>query len=193
MPLYDPEAMIAEARRQRGQAESLATPLDARDFDWRPGEGRWSVGECLEHLALMNDIYLDALEPALAQARESGQLSGGAQKPGRHSRLGDAFVRSLEPPPGRFRGRAFARTVPAQRAKSEVLAQFLDAQDRMIRVIGSARDIDLARARMRSPFFRPLRLSIGQAFGAMLAHNRRHIWQAEGVLALLRTNPQARD
>ena len=70
---------------------------------------------------------------------------------------------------------------------------FMAAQDRVLRTIEAARDLDLRRARMRSPFFKPLRLTLGQSFGAILAHNRRHIWQAEGVLALLRTNPQARD
>lgn len=193
MPLYEPDAMLAEARRQRGQVESLSAPLDDHDFEWRPDPSRWSVGECLQHLALMNVIYLDHIDETIARARETGLLAQPAERAMRHGRLGDAFVRSLEPPPGRLKGKAFARTLPGQRPKSEVLPMFMAAQDRVLRAIETARDIDLRRARMRSPFFKPLRLTLGQSFGAILAHNRRHIWQAEGVLALLRTNPQARD
>lgn len=192
MPLYDVDAMLAEARRQRGQVESLAAPLRESDFEWRPDGGRWSVGECLEHLALMNGVYLDAIDAAVASAREAGLRAELSQDDLRHGRIGDAFVRGLEPPPGRMKGKAFARTLPGQKPKAVVLPTFLETQDRLIRTLDGARDVDARRTRMRSPFFKLLRLTLGQAFGAVLAHNRRHIWQAEGVLALLRTNPQTR-
>lgn len=193
MPLYDVDSLLAEARRQRGQVESLASPLQDHEFEWRPADGRWSIGECLQHLALINGIYLDAIDGVVARGREAGLAPQASEKARRHGRLGDAFVRSLEPPPGRLKGKAFASTVPAQAARSVVLPAFLDAQDRLVRTIDAARDVDFRRTRMRSPFFKPLRLTLGQSFGAVLAHNRRHIWQAEGVLALLRTNPQTRE
>lgn len=193
MPLYETEAMLAEARRQRGQVTSLAAALADAQFVWRPAAGRWSVGECLGHLALMNGIYLDAIEVAVGRARDAGLVADRVEIAMRHGRLGDAFVRSLEPPPGRFKGKAFARTVPEQKPKSVVLPMFIDAQDRLVRTLEDARGVDLRRTRMRSPLFRALRLTLGQSFGAVLAHNRRHIWQAEGVVALLRTMPQARD
>ncbi|HEX6587884.1 MAG TPA: DinB family protein [Longimicrobiales bacterium] len=193
MPLYDVDALLAEARRQRGQVESLGAPLGDHEFEWRPDAGRWSIGECLEHLALINGIYLDAIDAALAEARAAGLRADPAERAKGHGRVGDAFVRSLEPPPGRLKGKAFARTVPSQKPKSVVLPAFLGAQDRLLGTIEDARGLDFRRARMRSPFFRLLRLTLGQSFGAVLAHNRRHIWQAEGVLALLRTSPQSRD
>ena len=193
MPLYDIDAMLAEARRQRGQVESLSAPLGDREFKWRPDGNRWSVGECLEHLALMNGIYLDAIDVAAARTRDAGLFVEPTEKATGHGRIGDAFVRSLEPPAGRLKGRAFAPTVPEQKPKAVVLRRFLETQDRLVGTLEGVRDLDLRRARMRSPFFRLLRLTLGQSFGAVLAHNRRHIWQAEGVLALLRTNPQTRE
>ena len=193
MPLYDADALLSEVRRQRGQVESLATPLTEAEFAWRPAGGRWSVSECLEHLALMNGIYLEAIDAAVARSRAAGLLAQASERADRHGRIGDAFVRSLEPPPGRLKGKAFASTVPAQTSKAAVLPQFMEVQDRFARTIDAARDIDFRRTRMRSPFFRPLKLTLGQSFGAMVAHNRRHIWQAEGVLALLRSNPRTRD
>ena len=193
MPLYDVDALLAEARRQRGQVESLGAPLEDHEFEWRPDPARWSIGECLEHLALINGIYLDAIDAAIAEARAAGLRADPAERAKGHGRVGDAFVRSLEPPPGRLKGKAFARTVPSQKPKSVVLPAFLAAQDRLLGTIEGARELDFRRARLRSPFFRLLRLTLGQSFGAVLAHNRRHIWQAEGVLALLRTSPQSRD
>ena len=188
---YRPDDLIAEARRQRVQAETTAALLDDAAFTRRPTPDRWSVSECFEHLALINEIYLDAIADAVARAPGGKPAAEGAKRARRHGWLGDAFVRSLEPPP-RLKGGAFKATIPTRSGKAEVLPRFLAQQDRLIRVVTETRDLDYARVRLRSPFFKLLRLSLGQAFGAILAHNRRHIWQAEGVHALLRTNPQDR-
>lgn len=181
---YDPLDLAAEAMRQRTVVEELAAPLDDAAFARRPDHGGWSVGECLDHLTLMNRVYLDAIDDAMRRGRARGLTREAAKgrRSGRHGWLGDAFARSLEPPP-RIRTPTFRRTTPqAPRARADVLADFLSTQDRLTRAIESAGDLDLARVRMRSPFFALLPLSLGQAFGAMLAHNRRHIWQARRVL-----------
>ena len=187
---YDADALQVEARRQRAQVEATAAPLDDVTFAQRPEAHRWSFGECLEHLALINTIYLDAIDATIGRARGDDALRAG-KRSRRHGWLGDAFVRSMEPPP-RMKSGAVKGTKPLQRPRSEVLTEFLAAQDRLIRTIGEARELDLARVRMRSPFFKLLRLSLGQAFGVLLAHNRRHIWQADGALALIRSNPLTR-
>jgi len=188
---YAPDDLIAEARRQRSQVEEMAESLGEALFAQRPSSEKWSIGECIEHLALINTIYLDAIDAAAAHAEAQGLVRAADRRAGRHGWLGDLFVRSLEPPP-RVKGGAFKPTVPTRRPKAEVIERFLAQQDRLIRTIGEVRALDFARVRLRSPFFKPLKLSLGQALGAMIAHNRRHIWQAEGVLALLRTNPQDR-
>lgn len=182
--MYDAAAMQAEAQRQTSHVRERFARLDDADFARRPPADGWSIGECLEHLALINSIYLDAIDGVIRDARERGLTAAAfeSKRPKRHGWIGDAFVRSLEPPP-RLKGGAFRRTIPdPQRSRAAVLADFLGTQERLARTIAVARDLDFARARMRSPFFRLVPLSLGQAFGAVLAHNRRHIWQAERIL-----------
>lgn len=178
---YDADAMIAEARRQRVVVETMTAPLDAASFAARPPRGGWSVGECLEHLALINRTYLDAVDGAVQRGRAASLTVAADRRPRRHGWLGDAFVRSMEPP-ARVKFRTFKATTPEARPRDEVLSAFFATQDRLVRAIEAARGLDFARVRMSSPLVRWLRLSLGQAFGAMLAHNRRHIRQAEGVL-----------
>ena len=183
-PSYEADAMVEEARRQRTRVDALFAPLDSATFARRPGPERWSVGDCLDHLTLAMTAYLDAIEELAPRARERGLIAEAARQKRRrhrHGWLGDAFIRSLEPPP-RFKSRTFKAIMPQGRARDVVLPLFLGTQDRLIGSIEATRDLDLARVRMRSPFLRLLPLSLGQAFGAMLAHNRRHLWQAEGVL-----------
>jgi hypothetical protein len=45
-----------------------------------------------------------------------------------------------------------------------------------------ANGLDLARAKVRSPTYAWLRFSLGSGFALMLAHERRHLWQARNVV-----------
>lgn len=197
MTRYAVPEMAGEVARQRAQVEAMTSPLDADAFGWRETPGRWSVGECLDHLTLMNRIYLDLLEDVAARASEAGVYAadGGAddgialpvagvgrRRPRRHGWVGDWFVRAMEPS-SRMKVGTFRSTTPdPQRPREVALGEWMATQDRLARAIDGARGLDLARVRTRSPFLRLLPLSLGQAFGAVLAHNRRHISQAERVI-----------
>ena len=191
MATYEPDSMITEARRQRLEVEALGARASDVAFASAPEGGGWSAGECLEHLTLMNRIYLDAIDEATRRGRAAGRKVVPDGPPKRHGWLGDAFVRSLAPP-ATLKTRTFRRTVPARRPRADVLRDFMATQDRLVSTIDGARDLDFSRVRMSSPFFRLLRLSLGQSFGAMLAHNRRHIAQAEAALASLVADAETR-
>ena len=178
---YEPDTLETEARRQRRQVEAMTASLDDAAFSRAPRPHAWSVGECLEHLTLINATYMDALDEAVARGRAAGHTRERSTRAKRHGWLGDRFVRSLEPPV-KLKGKAFKSTIPRRLPRAEVLRDFMATQDRLIGAIEASRDLDYARVRMSSPFFKPLRLSLGQSFGAMLAHNRRHILQAEMAL-----------
>ncbi len=74
MPLkleYTPEELIAELDRQAGQAQALAAGLGDSALNWQPNGGKsWSVGQCLNHLAIMNRMYLKALQDAVGNNRD---------------------------------------------------------------------------------------------------------------------------
>ena len=42
-----------------------------------------------------------------------------------------------------------------------------------------ANGVDLAKARVQSPANRWVRLDLGAGFALMVAHERRHLWQAQ--------------
>src|SRR4051812_37245055 len=75
--------------------QDLAARLSMTQFTWQPNGGeRWSVAECLDHIAVSNDIYLDALESAASEA-SAGRESGIFRTAGFPS---TKFVQDLEPP-----------------------------------------------------------------------------------------------
>jgi hypothetical protein len=75
------------------------------------------------------------------------------------------------PAPRRFRP-------VAERSISDVVPRFLGLQQEILVRIESAEGLDLGRIRLSSPISRRFRMSLGQWFAFLAAHERRHLWQA---------------
>jgi hypothetical protein len=94
---------------------------------------------------------------------------------------GCLLVWIAEPPP-KFRMRA-PRSVrpPAQiDDPGKLLPDFMKAQDEWERLIRESAGLDLAKIKV-GPLFSPLRQRLAATFPWMMAHQRRHLLQAENV------------
>jgi hypothetical protein len=171
---------VRQAEVQKSEVTDLLTRLDAEQLNWRLEPNRWSIGEHIAHLSLTNKQYVDAIDRAVREARARGWTGSG---PYRYGWFGNWFVRGMEPPP-RMRVRTFRTLEPSRnRSGSEILREFIATQNGLIAALKTASGVDLGRAKFRSPFVRILRLSVGQGFGAVLAHNRRHLWHTRQILS----------
>lgn len=169
-----------EAVRREGQT-LLAGLSDAR-FNWRPGPERWSVGQCFDHLNVSVRQTYPAFDRAIDGARAKDLTGDG---PFHYSRLARWIVADMEPPPKR-RYRTFKIFFPAAAADlrvADVLPEFLAVRDGLIERLRRADGLDLKRAKVTSPVSRFFRLSLGAYFQFVIAHERRHLWQAREVLA----------
>ena len=48
------------------RAAALVKPLTPEQLNWKPAPEKWSVGQCLEHLAISTEVYLGPIADALA-------------------------------------------------------------------------------------------------------------------------------
>jgi hypothetical protein len=174
---------LEDYRRQveaiREDARELLEGLNDRQLNWRPAAGRWTIGECLAHLNLTGQVYLRTVDKGIKQARSEQLFSRG---PYRHGLLGRWFLRATEPPVKRVKVKAPKVVAPLPEHLLAVVAPaFMSLQDAVMQRIREANGLDLGRAKIKSPFLRLLRLSLGQSILAILAHERRHLWQARQV------------
>ena len=168
---------IAESDRT---ADDLVANLTDTQFVWRPGEGSWSIAECLEHLATTNTVYGDAMRHGIDAARRRGFTTYSPLKPGF---FGRKFINSMEPPV-RMRGRAPSQVRPrAGLSRAEILGRYHEAHRRVVETIREAAGVDPNRAMFPNPFFRLVRVSVATGMQVIAAHDRRHLWQARQVLA----------
>jgi nucleotide-binding universal stress UspA family protein len=162
------------------RAETLVRDLEEERFNWRPDERSWSVAQCLDHLNVANLAYLGPMRAALERARRAGKVRRGAIRPGF---VGRWFVATLEPPPKR-KLPAPKKIVPAARkGRDEVMREWRRVQSEVKELLRDAAGADLNGVRFVNPFFSLIRFSAGTGFQVIAAHERRHLWQAERVVA----------
>lgn len=144
---------------------------------WHPAPDAWSVAQCLDHLAVSNRVYVKAMEGPAARAREQGRLRRGPAVPGI---VGRWFVHYLEPPvTPRRKIRAPRLIVPRHEPTlEEAFTSFCASRADVRAFLRAVADLDLARIRFPNPFIRGIRFSLATGLHVIVAHERRHLWQA---------------
>jgi DinB superfamily len=166
---------IQEARRR---AEALVLDLSPKLLTTQPEAGKWSIAECIFHLNATAAVVQPLMEKAIAQGRRDNKRGTGPFGIGFKGRF---LVWIAEPPP-KFRMPAPRNVRPPERIDDPLkpLPDFLRAQDEWERLIRESAGLDLAKIKV-GPLFSPLRQRLASAFPWMMAHQRRHLLQAENV------------
>lgn len=170
------------ANKREGQA--VAAGLSDEQLNWHPAKDSWSIAECLQHLNVGVTKTLPAFDRAIGEGRSKNQRAPGPFRYGWFSRM---MVASMEPPP-KFRMRAprLIRVAPSTvRRSPEVVPEFVRIREQLADRLRAADGLDLARVKTISPINRLIRMPLGAYFNFILAHDRRHLWQARNVRASL--------
>lgn len=168
--------MIAELDDADRRAGDLARGLTPEQLNWKPAEHLWSVGQCLEHLYVSNQVYLPPIAKALDGRPESPVQ---VITPGW---LGRWFIRSyIEPSPQSKRARAPRKIAPGQHIDPFVLDRFLHGNEVARDLVRRAAAHDVNRIRFRNPFVPLVRFTVGTGLEIVWRHERRHLLQAERI------------
>ncbi|MEO8482019.1 MAG: DinB family protein [Acidobacteriota bacterium] len=164
-----------EAADQR--AEQLARGLTYEQLNWTPAPGAWSVGQCLQHLLIANQVYLQPISKA---------LDGRPPSPVNEVRLGwfsSWFIRTyIAPSSSGARSPAPKKIRPAQDdVDLSVLDAFLASNLAARELIFRAGHYDVNRIRFKNPLVPLVRFTVGTGLEIVSNHERRHLLQAERV------------
>lgn len=181
--LNDIEDLDAQIDAVQADVEALVRGLDETSGGWAAAPTSWSAAQCLDHLAVFNGVYLGAMQRAAVKGRAQGRLRRGPAKPGFIGRL---FIAEVEPPvKPRTRFRAPSNIQPG------AAPSLIDANTRLVASQGEVRaflvknaDLDLTGVRFANPILRGVRFSLASGLNIILAHERRHLWQARQTLLL---------
>jgi hypothetical protein len=188
-PIMTPDIQLLEDQLASVSSEAAAFPthLTPEQGARRPAANSWSVAECLDHLAVTNRIYLRAMKTAAEQGRKQGKTRREPMRPGK---IGGWIANAMEPPVKP------ARRMPAPKSSrprisppfADALNSFSVSQNELSDFLQKSADLDLNGILFVNPFLRMLRLSLTTGFTIILAHERRHLWQAKQAVDLVRSS-----
>jgi hypothetical protein len=159
-------------------AEQLVADLDDDTVNQPPRAGGWSVAQCLEHLALMNEFYLRGWQQAVndAAAKQQGPFKGLRPTP-----LGRWFARSLEPPV-RMKGKAIKAVLPGTRfTATGIINRYKASHDAYRHLVRSSAAVDVNRIVRPNAIVNKVKMRLATVLLVIPAHDRRHLWQARNV------------
>jgi len=172
--------MLEQVATIKAEGQAIVAGLTEDQLNWHQAEGRWSILDCLEHLNVGVTKALPAFDRSIAEGRARDRTASGPFSYGWFSRM---MIASMEPPP-KFRMRAprLIRVAPSKaRRSADVVPEFVRMRDQLADRIRAADGLDLGRVRTISPINRLIRMPLGAYFNFILAHDRRHLWQARNV------------
>lgn len=161
------------------RARELLRGLTRAQLNWREHPHTWSVGQCLDHLCVANDVYL----PPIAAGLEGKPMSPVDEI--EIGWFGSWFIRDyIEPSAQTKHLKAPKKITPAPDVEPAVLDRFLRGNEQARELVRRAAGHDVNRLRFRNPFVPLLRFTVGTGLEIVVRHQRRHLLQAERVRVL---------
>ena len=156
------------------EVERLRATLSEAQCIWKPEPDVWNVLECFRHLITTDELYFPNLRAAIEKAPREGSSA-----PYRPSFFGKTFIRYVSPESTRKIKTFRMFEPPPALTDVAVFQQFIDHQDELAALIRQADGIDLNRNKLSSPASRFVRFSAGEGLTLLVAHQRRHLQQAQ--------------
>lgn len=165
------EALARDAQAQFGQ-------LNAAQLNWKPAAESWSVAQCLDHLLTANQQMFPVMVEAARGAHKASFWESVPVIPGL---LGKFMVKAVSPN-AKQKVKAPAKIRPSESTlDAQIVARFVGQQREMAEILKQLAAVDAARIVITSPLLSVITYSLLDAARLIVAHERRHLAQAQRV------------
>ena len=170
------ETITVEAKKNSDAAQALVAGLNEAQLNWTSAPDRWSIAQCLDHLAATSKAFEPYLTTAIKRGREKWPTPNPvAYKP---SWVGGWLIKQVMPETTRkVASPKVFRPSQAPSIESS-LEKFLNQQDEFLGFVRAAEGLDYNKTRLRSPVTPLMRYSLADAFVVTVVHGWRHLAQA---------------
>lgn len=153
------------------------TGLSETQINWKPEKKKWSIAECLDHIAVSFKSYEKEIERIMTDPKKSSghmmfhtSLTGGIFLKTMHP---DSAVKMPNPS-------SFAPT--KGNLTRRVFEDFLSAHKKLAELVENSRELDLNANKITSPVTSLMKFSLGEVLLILTYHEKRHILQAKRVM-----------
>jgi len=175
------QSLMEDNEDLSARAQKLST-LDEADLKHKEDAKTWSILECFDHMNKATELYLDQIESKLNEAKPAKSDFYNTGK------LAPFFTKGLAPTEdGQIKNKMKTTKVfkpESDNVELAVIQKFLHNQTRMEQIIDHLTDKDLNSFKVTTALGKILRFYVGDALIFIVAHNKRHILQAERLVSI---------
>jgi hypothetical protein len=157
--------------------------LSNEQFNYRPTPGTWSIAGVFEHLVITHRIYLHTINSLLTHAPVNAKESF------KSNWLGNWVYKKIMPRPDGtvFRMKARKLQQPGTHVLdgTAVLNNYMKQLDEFDHVLELSYYVDLQKLKIPFSFTKLIKLQLGDNLRFIVAHNERHLLQAQKILKQL--------
>ncbi|UYQ93048.1 DinB family protein [Chitinophaga horti] len=173
------QTLEADVRRIESVIREQLCGLPEKVLLQAPAAGKWSISQCLDHLNGYGHYYLPQLEAAINKGLQQKAIAPATFK---SSLLGNYFANTMKPQDdGTLKTKMQApkgHRPEAALDTTAVLTEALRQQQQLITLLDRAAKIDMQKLKVPISIAKWLKLSVGDTFRFLIAHEQRHLLQA---------------
>ncbi|MBB6460956.1 DinB family protein [Flammeovirga kamogawensis] len=168
--------------------ENLATTttflnLTTEELNTRLSATSWSILECMAHLNLYGDYYIEKIDTDLKtknKPKKKDSYKGGW--------LGNYFTNLMAPVNQKIKNKMPSpkdKNTIGQTLDKSTLEIRIEQQLKIIKLLESARNSDLGGMRVPITISKMIKLKLGDTFRFLIAHEHRHTLQSLNIIHAL--------
>ncbi len=187
MPLFNSQQLLDTMEKTVAQTIKKATALQSlpeAKLKAAPAPGKWSVLQAIYHLESYNGYYLPHIAGVIKNGKNYpatpsfkagllGNYFANAMLPGNNGTVKNA----MKAPAGHTPAPGFADT--------NVLVEFINSQQQLLRLIKDARAVNITRLTVPISIAKFIKIRLGDTFRFLIAHQQRHFAQVANTLKAL--------
>lgn len=166
-----------EKTKQILHKASLLNNLPEDKLIWRPNENAWNIVECIEHLNLYGEFYINEIELAVLNTKFQNTTMF------KSGWIGNYFAKSMLPKEKVNKMKTFKNKNPLKRSlnKQKVFNAFIHQQEKLIVLLNKSKNVNLNRVKVKTTISSLIKLNLGDTFQFVINHNIRHLKQIEQI------------
>ena len=171
-------ALIETANRQLGKVQDLRASF-AGVLDAKPDPKTWSIAEVIQHLNLTFDLYLPRIVEGLKDAADAEEVMDEYPL----SAMTALMIKGTAPKGNKrkWHSKTFKFFVPDVKNEEETFSRFEDQHRLFVDLLKRMRHKQHAKVKIVSAAGPMLKFRLGEAAAFLLAHQERHLVQADEV------------
>ena len=169
------QKMLLKGNEARQKVKTEFSQLSLTQLNWKPGEEKWSIGQCLDHLIIADCLYFPVFKKITLGRHAMNFWENWNPLRGL---FGKALTTQIQEMP-RKKLLAPALFLPSQTTINlEILERFDKHLDSLLEYIAGCSNLNIDKIHITSPASKLITYSVRNAFKLLIQHEHRHINQA---------------